>query len=186
MKQLRVLLIVGSALLAFSCGDNQNESEMLDGVYHRATGFESEIVVLHGNTFEWWFTMDEPLPNIFPLRGTFEKQGNRLELRYEFPEEKKDELDLVSPPRFLELVNHPSPLIRSHRFAWEDFKEFSEKTEGEFEAVNRKEDHLLFKTKLRPGDSLNAAIPFSSNDYPKMIVPDQQARYRKAFNIDES
>ncbi len=154
-------------LFACACGDSRQQSALLDGVYQRATGFESEIVVLHGNTFEWWFSMDDPLPDVFPLRGTFEKQGNRLALTYEIPEEEKQEAELASPPRFLELVEHPSPLIRSHRFVWEDLKEFTNDTQEEFEVAHREEDQLLFKTKLRPGDSFNVVIPFPSNDSPE-------------------
>ena len=185
MNPLRTLLLLAALLLAVACGDSRPNSEALDGVYHRTGGFESETLVLRDDRFEWWFTMDEPLPDIFPLKGEFVKHGNRIDLTYENPQLKIE--SQASPPHFFELVEHPSPLIRSHRSTWEEIKDFfPDETQEEFEAVNRKEDKLLFRTKLKLSDDLDALWASPSFDFPDMLIPDQRDRYRRAFGFDES
>ena len=167
----------------FAGCDGRDTASPLDGVYHQFGGYESETIVLRGDTFEWWFSWDEPLPDIFPLRGRFSKVGNRLELVYEIPEEQQFESGLVSPPRFLELVEHPSPLIRSHRFFYEDFKESRSESREAFEAGQHQETLLLFKTILRPGDELSGLNSVLTFEDRESVVADQRARFKKAFDF---
>lgn len=184
MNPHRNLLMLAAPFLAVACGDTEPKPESLDGIYHRTGGFESETLVLHDDRFEWWLSMDEPLPDVFPLKGNFVKHGNEIELTYDNPQLKFE--SYASPPHYLELVDHPSSLIRSRRFIWDEFKDLTDDTQEEFEATQQREDQLLFRTTLEPGDDLDSLWASPSFDFPDMLVADQRDRYRRAFGFAES